>query len=42
MASHYTKTADRKRLAKQAAEKLENAYRPHQAMAVRGKGEKTK
>lgn len=29
MASHYTKTADRKRLAKQASEKIENAYRPN-------------
>ena len=29
MASHYTKTADRKRSAKQAAEKINNAQRPH-------------
>ncbi|GAA2816909.1 site-specific recombinase XerD [Aminobacter aminovorans] len=29
MASHYTKTADRKRLAKQASEKIVNAQRPH-------------
>jgi len=29
MASHYTKTADRKRLAKQAAEKIKNVQRPH-------------
>ena len=28
MASHYTKTADRKRLAKQASEKIVNAQRP--------------
>jgi integrase len=28
MASHYTKTADRKRLAKQASEKIRNAPRP--------------
>lgn len=40
MASHYTKTADRKRLAKQASEKIGNAYRPHPEMAVRGNGEK--
>ena len=30
MASHYTKTADRKRMAKQASEKIRNAIRPHQ------------
>jgi integrase len=29
MASHYTKTADRKRLAKQASEKIQNTQRPH-------------
>ena len=29
MASHYTRTADRKRLAKSAAEKIGNAQRPH-------------
>lgn len=29
MASHYTKTADRKRLAKQASEKIRNAQRPN-------------
>jgi hypothetical protein len=29
MASHYTKTADRKRLAKQGAQKINNAQRPH-------------
>ncbi len=36
MASLYTKTADRKRLAKQASEKIENAQRPHQIELVRG------
>lgn len=40
MASLYTKTADRKRLARQASEKIENAQRPHQSMAVRGNSEK--
>lgn len=30
MASHYTKTADRKRLARQASEKIRNAYAPNQ------------
>ncbi len=29
MASHYTRTADRKRLARQAAEKIGNIHRPH-------------
>lgn len=29
MASHYTKTADRKKLAKQAGEKIRNAIAPH-------------
>jgi integrase len=29
MAGHYTKTADRKHLAKQASEKIKNAYRPN-------------
>lgn len=29
MASHYTKTADRKRLAKSASEKIRNIQRPH-------------
>ena len=29
MASHYTKTADRKRLAMRAAEKMVNRVRPH-------------
>lgn len=33
MASHYTKTADRKRLAKSASEKIENAQRPHPVSA---------
>lgn len=37
MASHYTRTADRKRLAKQAAEKIRNAQRPHHHLPVRGK-----
>lgn len=37
MASHYTKTADRKHLAKQASEKIRNAQRPHLDMSVRGK-----
>lgn len=32
MASLYTKTADRKRLAKQASEKIANAQRPHAVM----------
>lgn len=41
MASLYTKTADRKRLAMQASEKIENAQRPHQAEAVRGNSEKS-
>ncbi len=40
MASLYTKTADRKRLAKQASEKIENAQRPHLGMVVRGKSRK--
>lgn len=39
MASLYTKTADRKRLAMQASEKIENAQRPHQGSEVRGKAE---
>ena len=39
MASLYTKTADRKRLAKQASEKIENAQRPHLSVAVRGNAE---
>lgn len=39
MASLYTKTADRKRLAMAASEKIENAQRPHQTNAVRGKAE---
>ena len=29
MASHYTRTADRKRLARQASEKIGNIHRPH-------------
>ena len=41
MASLYTKTADRKRLAKQASEKIENAQRPHQVEGVRGNPEKS-
>ncbi|MER8816892.1 tyrosine-type recombinase/integrase [Mesorhizobium sp. M0027] len=41
MASLYTKTADRKRLAIRASEKIENAQRPHQAEVVRGKSEKS-
>lgn len=41
MASHYTKTADRRRLAKQASEKIMNAQSPHHGMAVRGKSEKS-
>jgi len=40
MASLYTKTADRKRLAKQASDKIRNAQRPHLETAVRGKSEK--
>lgn len=40
MASHYTKTADRKRLALAAAEKIRNAYAPHPMNPVRGKAEK--
>lgn len=42
MASLYTKTADRKRLARQASEKIGNAMRPHPAVEVRGKSEITK
>lgn len=41
MASLYTKTADRKRLAMQASEKIGNAQRPHPAEVVRGKSEKS-
>lgn len=37
MASHYTKTADRKHLAKQASEKIRNAQRPH-LLSGSGKG----
>ncbi|RWF44246.1 MAG: integrase [Mesorhizobium sp.] len=37
MASLYTKTADRKRLAMAASEKIENAQRPHLDSSVRGK-----
>jgi Site-specific recombinase XerD len=40
MAMHYTRTADRKRLAKVAAEKIKNAQRPHLGDQVRGKAEK--
>jgi integrase len=36
MAMLYTRTADRKRLAKVAAEKIKNAQRPHHANSVRG------
>ena len=39
MASLYTKTADRKKLAMQASEKIENAQRPHPANPVRGTSE---
>jgi integrase len=39
MASLYTKTADRKRLAMQASEKIENAQRPNHRPAVREKSE---
>lgn len=38
MASHYTKTADRKHLARQASEKIRNAQRPHRISGA-GKGE---
>lgn len=41
MAMLYTKTADRKRLAKVASEKIKNAQRPHHDEAVRGKAEKS-
>jgi integrase len=40
VASLYTKTADRKRLAMQASEKIENAQRPHQVEVVRGNTDK--
>lgn len=40
MASHYTKTADRKRLALAAAEKIRNRNAPDRPVAVRGKAEK--
>ena len=39
MASLYTKTADRKRLAMAASEKIENAQRPHLPVQVRDQGE---
>ncbi|MER9357469.1 tyrosine-type recombinase/integrase [Mesorhizobium sp. M0514] len=39
MASLYTKTADRKRLAMQASEKIGNAQRPNRGNPVRGKSE---
>lgn len=42
MAMHYTRTADRKRLARAAAEKIRNAQRPHLGDEVRGKTDKSK
>lgn len=42
MAMHYTRTADRKRLARAAAEKIRNAQRPHLDDEVRGKADKSK
>jgi hypothetical protein len=39
IASLYTKTADRKRLAAAASEKIENAQRPHLPNSVRGNEE---
>ncbi len=41
MASHYTRKADRKRLAKSASEKIMNAQRPHLDYPVRGNGQKS-
>lgn len=41
MASHYTKTADRKRLALAAAEKIRNRNAPHGQGDVRGKQQKS-
>ncbi|WP_299939201.1 tyrosine-type recombinase/integrase [uncultured Nitratireductor sp.] len=41
MAMHYTRTADRKRLARAAAEKIRNAQRPHLGDEVRGKTDKS-
>jgi len=40
MASHYTRTADRKKLALAAAEKIRNRNAPHGKVAVRGKSRK--
>jgi integrase len=40
MAQLYTKTADRKRMARQASEKIRNAQSPHPDMQVRGKVDK--